>query len=327
MIPQLRPLIHKVNPQQPQQIIPPETPEVKDEKCDMDFSYFDKSKPVLQSSPYTEEKKTRTRKTKTLSSGDVVVTDTDGDLPKTQTNEPYADSYNETNNMLKTSVVQIDILNSDIKQELDVIKGSKTLKGKYNYIAELTGTSSALLGTKISAIREMNKTITDCHNLELRRIKELKLGETEKDDDKTMMDMYNAFISTPMGAYNPLGPSLTDISMPGNLNIVRTDITDSNGDTGYSNYINNMTPEQNRMRMERNPNIQTVVMYDQGTGSRQFEIIDRTTGQPIPNMPKPADFILEDLYINPRSGTARNANMNVEYPLVVVGQVENLDEY
>ena len=66
--------------------------------------------------------------------------------------------------------------------EISKIKDSRVLKRKYEYITDLTNTSSNLINAKISAIRELNKTITDCNNLE-KRIKDLKLN-TEVDDDK-----------------------------------------------------------------------------------------------------------------------------------------------
>jgi hypothetical protein len=40
-------------------------------------------------------------------------------LPLCQTNEPYEDTYNETNNMLRISVAQLDILANDVKTEID----------------------------------------------------------------------------------------------------------------------------------------------------------------------------------------------------------------
>lgn len=316
------------------------TIELKDEPMNVSFSFFTKKEAVINSASNENypssntlpepAKRGRPRKTKTLSNGDNVVLASEEaeSLPLYQSNEPYIDTYRETNNMLKSSVMQIDQLNGGITHELEIIKASKTLKNKYNYISELTGTSSSLLGTKISAIREMNKIITDCHNLDMKRIKELNIGKDEGNDDQRIMDQYNAFISTPMGNYSPLGPSMIDITLPnGSMNnIVRTDISET-GDTGFDNYVNYMTPEQNRMRQERNPNVKTVVMYNQETGGRSFDIIDMVTGQSIPNLTRPADFILEDLTINVRAGTARNSNIDTDYPLIVIGQQGSINDY
>ena len=79
-----------------------------------------------------------------------------------QTNDPYESSYSETNNMLRGSIIQLDMITTDVKTEIDKVKSSKTLKGKYNYISDLCSTASSLLATKLSAIKEMNNTITQC---------------------------------------------------------------------------------------------------------------------------------------------------------------------
>ena len=259
------------------------------------------------------------KQTKTMPDGtEIVPADDSEELPKYQTNEPYKDAYNETDTMLKTAIVQIDIMNNDIKTELDQIRSSKTLKKKYEYISELSSTASTLLGTKISAIRELNKVITDCHNLELKRVKELKLGEVDQDDDKKILDMYNAFISTPISSgFNPLGPSSSDLTLVDPTNgIIRAD---AGADMGYGNYLNNLSPTQNRMRLENDPNVQTVVVFNQETGQRYFDVIDRTTGASIPNISKPDDFLLADTTINVSTMTARNTNLDVSYPLIIIG--------
>lgn len=295
----------------------------------LDFFTSDKAVLPINPEPSTPEPPRRGRppKKKNINGENVVLADESEPLEQYQTNAPYLDSYKETNNMLRSSVIQIDVLNNDIQQELQIIKNSKTLKRKYEYISEMSGTSSSLLGTKISAIREMNKVITDCHNLEMKRIKDLKI-EVDQNDDKHIMDLYNAFVTTPVGTnYVPLGPSMTDMTLVNGSNgIVRADINPS-GDIGYDNYLRNMTPEQNRMRMERNPNIKTVVVYNQETGDRNFDVIDTSTGQSIPNMPMPPAFVLDDMNINIRTGTARNSNTDMDFPLIVVGRPDSLNNY
>ena len=136
----------------------------------------------------------------------------------------------------------------------------------------------------------------------------------------------------PVGTYNPgFGPSIQDMTLPKGTNVnaitIDPNMTSPNSDPGYQNYINNLTPEQNRMRMERNPNIQTVVFYDQATSRKWFEVIDVTTGNVVPNMPKPDDMILEDTRPDLTNKVARNANINVTYPLIVVGERGSIYDY
>src|SRR5574344_1967430 len=174
----------------------------------------------IESASSTGKKKKKT-KTKKLADGtEIVLADQESDLSFSQSNAPYSKTYDETNNMLKASIYQIDGLQTEITQELKKIKESKALKKKYEYISEFASTISSLVSTKVTAIREMNNSITQGHNLEMKRMKDLKLTENEKDDDKHIMDMYNAFISTPMGSYNPLNtPSLADMTTSGVSNM------------------------------------------------------------------------------------------------------------
>lgn len=245
-----------------------------------------------------------------------------GELPFHQTNEPYKNSYSETNDMIKASIYQIDTLNNTMVEEINNIKNSKTLKGKYNYLSQLASVSSSLLGTKMGAIKEMNKVITDSHNLELKRIKDLKLNVNDKiDDDKYIMDMYNAFISTPVGTYGGGGlnvPSMTDMTMMNGVNnIVRADIAPASG-TGFDAYLNNLTPVQNMMMLEKDPNVKTVVVYDAMTGNRWFEVMNTATGETLNNVDKPDAMFLEDTTLDTRNGIARNVNLDTTYPLIVI---------
>lgn len=237
----------------------------------------------------------------------------------------YASSYNETNALIRGAIVQADTLSAEIKSDLDAVRASKTLKNKYTYITNLTASAGSLLSTKIAAIKELSATITQCHNLELNRLKTIKANEKEENDDMRMMDIYSAFVNTPIGTYNPIGaPNIQELTLgvnnPGG-NVSGVEMVNPN----YTAQA--LTPEQNRMRMEANPNIQTVVRYDQTTGQRMFDVIDKNTGVSIPNYPRPDNFLLEDTTIDIHSGIARNRNINTVWPLVVVGSNAFITEY
>lgn len=216
-----------------------------------------------------KKKKTTTRKKKTENGNNIVKVDSEnnGDLSMHETNTPYNETYTETTNLLKSSIVDIDLMQNELRNDIDAIRNSKTIKKKYDYISEIASTRGSLINTKITAIREINNAITNSHNLELKRIKELKLNEDNKDDDKYIMDMYNAFISTPIGTrqMDMRGPSMNDLTL--GSNIVKADIRDNN----YNAFMNEpMSPTAHMMRLESNPNIKTVVMYDSTTGNRWF---------------------------------------------------------
>lgn len=256
-----------------------------------------------------------------------------------QSNTPYMTTYNEPMALIRGSIGEIDSLNGVVRNQLDAVVDSKTLRKKYEYVSELSSTSANLIGTKIRAITEMNKVISDSHKLDLQRVKDLKLSAAadESNSDKRIQDMYTAFINTPMGSYGlPVQqfPTMQDLTMPnpqmlnaqGGIDITGTPTPTV--DPGFEVWKQNMSPEQNRMIMEqKNPNIQTVVVYDQTTNNKYFDVIDRTTGQSIPNMPKPDPYLLADTYPNINNMTARNSNIDTVYPLVLTGVADSLQNF
>lgn len=297
------------------------------EGINVDFSFFtnDAASKIDSGVVDIEKPKRKTAKPKVAIDGQV--------LPDRELVNPipgaavaevdYARTYTETNNLIRGAILQADELSSEIKQDIDAVRSSKTIKNKYTYITNLTASASALISTKISAIKELNSTITQGHNLELNRLKTLKLNEKDSNDDMKMMDIYSAFVNTPIGTYTPPAPSIQDLTLGVNsqnpsISPVEM-ISTNNGSTGLS-------PEQNRMRMESNPNIQVVVRYDQSTGQRCFDVIDKNTGMSVPNYPRPDSFLLEDTTIDIHTGIARNRNINAVWPLIMEGSM-SIKEY
>lgn len=242
-------------------------------------------------------------------------------VPLCQSSDPYESSYDETNHMLRESIGQINVLSNDIQSEIENIRKSKTLKGKYKYISDLCATASTLVSTKISAIREMNSTTTNCHKLEIQRLKDVKAAQqNQQDDDKYLADLYNAYINTPVGS-NPL-LAMNSGNTVNNQALITGGtplIGDINEEQSYQNYINNLTPEQNRMLLDGNPNIETVVVYDPSTGGKSFDVIDITTGTPVANYPRPDSLILDDTVIDFASGIASNTNIGQNWKVVTLG--------
>lgn len=229
----------------------------------------------------------------------------------------YMDSYSETNNMLRNAIIQTDVLAGEIKEDLDKIRASTTMKSKYTYITNLTSAEAGLIGTKVQAIREINNSISKAHELELKRAKDIKDAQRDQQtDDARMMDMYNAFINSPMGMYNNAlnMPTVPDMMLGTNgmSPSVRGVSIASQGLQASTA----LSPEQMRMRMEGNPNIEEVVMYEPSTGRRWFEVIDNSTGTPVANYPKSDDFLLADCTIDVRAGVARNRNIDKVWRLV-----------
>lgn len=294
-----------------------------------DFSYFTTDKAKIDNVDVTaDEPKKRGRPPKNKDNVEFVSAKNTATMP--YGTDSYLTSYNDTNMMLRGSIAQIDQLSGEIKTDIDAIRISKTLKNKYRYLVDLTNTSGGLIGTKVQAIGKINDVITKAHELDLKRMQQMKISEQDQNDDRRVLDLYNAFINTPVGSMpgmmpqQAIGPSIQDMTMLNGVpNMIRADIGE---DQGYQQYLNNLTPEQNRIRLENNPNIQTVVVFNQDTGQRFFDVIDRSTGQSVPNVARPDPFMLDDITISVNNNTAKNTSLNQVYPLVVTGSGK-LNEY
>ena len=261
------------------------------------------------------EKKTRKKKVAVSYNGEILP-----ERPMDNSTNTYLQSFGKTNAMLETAIAQTDILSAEVKEDIDAIRASKTLKNKYTYITNLTASSASLISTKIAAIKEINSTISQSHKLELDRAKSIRDSEKDQSDDSRMMDLYKAFVSTPVGTYaSPNIPSISDMTMsPGSNNVLSVAMGDL-PDT-------QLTPEQVRMRMENNPNIMTVIKFDQSTGQRFFDVIDRTNGASIPNYPRPDPFLLDNTTIDIHAMSARNKDLDTVWPLILIGNGD-ISEY
>lgn len=226
-------------------------------------------------------------------------------------NTVYADTYQDTNNMAFSVIQQADVLLNDAKAELDHIRISKTMKGKYTYMTNMLSAMSNLMGTKMQAIREINSNIKNANDMEYRRFKDNRAINAE-DDNKAIMDAYKAYISAPIGAPSYSQPTVMDITagLNGVIPAGLSTEAQQNFDRGLNNYLNNLSPEDNYMLNESNPDIEEVIVFDQATGMKYFQWRNMKTGQPVPNMPKTSNILMEDYVIDPRTRLAKNNNLN-----------------
>ena len=215
----------------------------------------------------------------------------------------------------------------EVKTELDAGRLSKTYRNKYNTMVGLVQGLSKILETKVSAISQINNSISKANDLDYKREKDRKAMEANAAaDDKYIMDLYSSFIKNPMGntQQDVLGPNITSSTLLGN-NIIRADVPNSNNDgtipdAGYLNYLSNITPEQNMMFYENNPNVKTVVVYDASNGNKFFQVMDISTNQVIPNVPVLDNRFLEDTYIDIKNKIAKNTNLRQSYPVIVINE-------
>lgn len=246
----------------------------------------------------------------------------------------YIETYSQPIGLLRESIGQLTTMEQRVLEDINTIRASKTLKSKYVYLANLTGAYTGLVSTKISAARELKSIYSDANNFELKKQQQLKIDERDS-DDKIISDMYTKMLNTPVGTVSNGAINMSIPSSYINSNVGTPIITAANGqnyadnsseDTGFKNYMNNLTPEQNSMMQETNPYIETVLVYNQSDQNKWFEVIDTRTGQPVPNMPIPNDFVKDGCNVDIRHGIARNASLNQTYKLKLVG-VRGDDEF
>lgn len=267
---------------------------------------------VVETTPVQRK---RSKKKEEAAVGEVVIPTPQTSMSYIQENIPYQIAYNETNQQLDESIQQLNMLGAEVMGDLQMIRGSKTLKNKYGFLNDMTGNAVAIINAKIAAIREKNKTINDVNNLEIRRIKELKIQSSEEDDNTRIANLYNAFVNTPIGmGPGILGPSVQDTMLiGGGQDLARAAI---GGDQAA--WEQTLDPAQSRMLLEAKGSIETVVVYDESTGNRWYDVVDKNTRQPVPGVEKPDASYIYELDINVRGGFAKDSNRNVVYPLVVI---------
>ena len=243
----------------------------------------------------------------------------------------YADTYDDTNAMLHSTITQFDMVASEMKEELDKVIASRTMKGRHMAINNVAGPLTNALNGKLAAIKEMNNSIKSINDMEYRRAKDNRNFESNQGDDKAVMDLYNAFIHAPVsanipstGAYSLLGPNMNDVMFGAN-SAMNGEYATPNGtiiypqnqeDASFNNYMNNLTPEQNAMLREGTT--ETVVIYDKATGAKSFEVVDSNTMQPVPNMPIPDPMFLSDVTVDVRRKIARNTNLGQVYKVITI---------
>lgn len=229
-------------------------------------------------------------------------------------------------NLIAGVLAQTDELYQSVEDQLKFFKENKSAGGKTRNIAmsELQNTQVSLINTKLAAIREMNNVRNKINDLNMKHDQMMK-DAGEENSDKSVMESYYALINAPRYGLpsftQPLHPSSinTGVNLQGGIVPTSPIVTAVPGEHNAPTQIQNMTPTQQRMILEKNPNIKTVVVYNQRTGNKWFDVIDVTTGNSIPNVARPAEFLLDDMVPDFRNGIATNSNANMSFPLVLQG--------
>lgn len=235
-------------------------------------------------------------------------------------------SYGETNRLLHETLAQIDAVNTELVQEFNNVKHNRTMKNKYNVINGLSENIGSMISNRITVIKEINSIIGKSNDLDYKKYKDIQAAQASMSDDKYIADLYKAFIQNPQNQAPTYQMPQLDQSIVGSglvrANVPNSVLTgDANGgiiDEGYLNYISNLTPEQNLMRFENNPNVKQVVVYDASTGAKFFQMMDMSTGEAIPNVPVYDNNIMEDTTLDLTNGIAKNLNLRESFPIIQI---------
>lgn len=233
-------------------------------------------------------------------------------------------SYAQTSGLLHETLGQIDAINAELVKEFELVKNNRTMKNKYMVLTNLSENIGSLINNRISTIKEINNCISKSNELDYRKYKDIKAAQSAMSDDKYIADLYQAFMSNPankpmnLQMANPVDPAVYGSGII--RATVSNDQMNSGGpiDTGYLSYLSNLTPEQNLMRYEGDPNVKQVVVYDASTGAKFFQIMNMATGEVIPNVPVYDQMFMEDTTLDLNTKIAKNLNMNETFPIVVI---------
>ena len=277
------------------------------------------------------EIETKKRAARTAGKKEVVASN-NGEIVKVGTKDGNTDiedqatinSYAQTSGLLHETLGQIDAINAELVKEFEMVKNNRTMKNKYMVLTNLSENIGSLINNRISTIKEINNCISKSNELDYRKYKDIKAAQSAMSDDKYIADLYQAFMQNPMNKptniqmSNPVDPAVYGSGII--RATVSNDQVNSGGpiDTGYLSYLSNLTPEQNLMRYEGDPNVKQVVVYDASTGAKFFQIMNMATGEVIPNVPVYDQMFMEDTTLDLNTKIAKNLNMNETFPIVVI---------
>ena len=181
-------------------------------------------------------------------------------------------------NLIAGVLAQTEQLYQSVEDQLKMFKDNKSYGGKTRNMtmAELQNTQVSLLNTKITAIKEMNNVRNKINDLNMKHDQMMR-DTGEENSDKSVMESYYALINAPRYGLptfsQPLHPSSinTGVNLSGGVVPSSPIITAGVGETQAPTPIQNLNPVQQRMIMEKNPNVKTVVVYNQTTGNNYWK--------------------------------------------------------
>lgn len=244
-------------------------------------------------------------------------------------NVPYQQAYTEDEAALDEVIAQVNMLALETMGDMQTIRNSRTIKSKYGLLIGLTENATALINTKMAAIRDKIKIKDTVNNLELKRLKDTKIDAAAQDENVRLQQMYAAFVNAPAsvvsgqgGAMSALGPTPMNMMMNSVSPIQQAIIGDETTSSDVDAWQNSLDPSQRRMMLIANGRLDVVVMYDENSGMRRYAAIDKQTGNELQGveLPDPNTAYDLDIHISPSSGNwAKDNRINKIYPVILVG--------
>lgn len=243
----------------------------------------------------------------------------------------YEKGYFDNAKMLYGAIAQSEQVYQDINEELVKFKTNKSYGGRsrIDAMSNYMNTQVSLINTKITAVRELNNIRSKINDLVIK--KEQQLKDTGDDNsDKAIMDAYYALVNAQRYGLPPIQRPLDNTSINTGVNLRGTPIQSTgiitagasgqdNTDNSFQEYQNNLDPTKKRMIADKDPNIKTVVVYDQNSGNKYFDVINVSTGTTVPGVERPGEFLLDNMRVDINNGIAVNSNANMTFPLVIIG--------
>lgn len=242
----------------------------------------------------------------------------------------YEKGYFDNAKMLYGAIAQTEQVYQDINEELIKFRTNKAYGGRsrIDAMSNYMNTQVSLINTKITAVRELNNIRSKINDLVMK--KEQQLKDTGDDNsDKAIMDAYYALVNAQRYGLPPIQRPLdntsinTGINLRGNpiqsTGIITAGTNQDSTDNSFQEYQNNLDPTKKRMIADKDPNIKTVVVYDQNSGNKYFDVINVSTGTTVPGVERPGEFLLDNMRVDINNGIAVNSNANMTFPLVIIG--------
>lgn len=268
-----------------------------------------------------------------------IYTDSDGIIKANKSQSPevqYEKGYSTNSKLLYGAIAQSDNIYQNIETELVDLRTHPAKGGKIRHqiMSEYMNTQVGLLNTKITAIRELDNIRHKINDLILKKM-QIDKDSIDENSDKTVMDAYYALVNasnyglpqfnSPLSAASINtgigldGQRLQTTSIIPSSEIIPANEDPNTIDQSFEQYKANLTPVQRKMILDNDPNIKTVVVYDQSSGRKYFDVINVQTGQSVPGVSRPGEFLLDNMRIDARNGIAVNSNINQSFPLVIIG--------